>query len=141
MNTLFAASSGGGGIQLIVLMVLVFGFFWFIAIRPQNKQRRAHKEMLSMLKKGDEVITIGGMFGTIKKIGPDWVDLEIASRTRVRYLKRAISSIVSEEDEDLEEESEEEVDDSDDSATEIEAESTDSAEIDAEADDTETDKA
>ena len=48
-----------------------------------------------MLKKGDEVVTIGGMFGTITAIGDDWVELEIAKRTKVRYLKRAISSITS----------------------------------------------
>ena len=66
--------------------------------------------MLSMLKKGDEIVTIGGMYGTVKKIGDDYVELEIANRTRVRFLKRAISSIVSEEEEEEEEEYEEETD-------------------------------
>jgi preprotein translocase subunit YajC len=139
MNAIVGASSGGGGFQIIILMIAFLGIFWFLAIRPQRKQQRSHREMLSMLKKGDEVITIGGMFGTIKKIGPDFVDLEVANRTRVRYLKRAISSIVSEEDEQYEEESEDEVEDAGDAATEIEAADTDSSE--PVADDDESDKA
>jgi preprotein translocase subunit YajC len=62
--------------------------------------------MVMMLKKGDEVVTIGGLFGTVTKIGDDWVELEIAKRTRARCLKRAISSITSiteDEDEDEDE--------------------------------------
>jgi preprotein translocase subunit YajC len=141
MNAIVAASSGGGGFQIIILMIAFLGIFWFLAIRPQRKQQRAHREMLSMLKKGDEVITIGGMFGTIKKIGPDFVDLEVANRTRVRYLKRAVSSIVSEEEEEYEEESEEEVEDAADQVTEIEAADADSSEADAGADDDESGKA
>jgi preprotein translocase subunit YajC len=59
--------------------------------------------MVSMLKKGDEIVTIGGMFGTVTGIGDDWVEIEIARRTRVRYLKRAVSSItvaIEDDDED-----------------------------------------
>jgi preprotein translocase subunit YajC len=62
--------------------------------------------MISMLKKGDEVVTIGGMYGTVSAIGDDWVELEIAKRTRVRYLKRAISSITSIDEYDEDEEDE-----------------------------------
>jgi len=60
-----------------------------------------------MLKKGDEIVTIGGMFGVIRRIGDDWVEIEVSRGTRVRFLKRAVSSIVSEEEEDEEEEYEE----------------------------------
>jgi preprotein translocase subunit YajC len=92
---------------ILVVYILVFvGLFYFLAIRPQRNQRRRHTEMVSMLKKGDEIITIGGLFGTVRKIGDDWVELEIANRTRVRFLKRAISSIVTEEEEEEEEEDE-----------------------------------
>ena len=59
-----------------------------------------------MLKKGDEVVTIGGMYGTVSAIGDDWVELEVAKRTRVRYLKRAISSITSIDEYDEDEEDE-----------------------------------
>jgi preprotein translocase subunit YajC len=91
-----------GGVLLIWILVF-FGIFYFLAIRPQRRQKQAHREMVSMMKRGDEVVTIGGMFGTVRKIGDDWIELEVGRGTRVRFLKRAISSIVSEEDEEEEE--------------------------------------
>jgi preprotein translocase subunit YajC len=94
----------GGGAAIIIWILIFFGIFYFLAIRPQRRQKQQHQEMVTMLKKGDEVVTIGGMFGTITGIGDDWIELEVAKRTRVRYLKRAISSITSiNEDEDEDE--------------------------------------
>ena len=91
----------GGGAAIIIWILVFFGIFYFLAIRPQRRQRQAHSQMVTMLKKGDEVVTIGGLFGTVTKIGDDWVELEIAKRTKARCLKRAISSITSiVEDED-----------------------------------------
>jgi preprotein translocase subunit YajC len=95
----------GGGAAIIIWILVFFGIFYFLAIRPQRRQRQAHTQMVSMLKKGDEVVTIGGLFGTVTKIGDDWVELEIAKRTKARCLKRAISSITNivEDDEDEDE--------------------------------------
>ena len=90
-----------GGVLLIWILVF-FGIFYFLAIRPQRKQKQAHREMVAMMKRGDEVVTIGGMFGTVRKIGDDWIELEVGRGTRVRFLKRALSSIVSEEEEEEE---------------------------------------
>ena len=92
---------------IIIWILVFFGIFYFLAIRPQRRQKQQHQEMVSMLKKGDEVVTIGGMFGTISAIGDDWVELEIAKRTRVRYLKRAVSSITSVEEIDEDEDDDE----------------------------------
>jgi preprotein translocase subunit YajC len=91
---------------IIIWILVFFGIFYFLAIRPQRRQRQQHAEMLGMLKKGDEVVTIGGMFGTVTAIGDDWVELEVAKRTKVRYLKRAISSITSIEEYDEDDEDE-----------------------------------
>jgi preprotein translocase subunit YajC len=91
---------------IIIWILVFFGIFYFLAIRPQRRQRQQHAQMISMLKKGDEVVTIGGMFGTVSAIGDDWVELEVAKRTRVRYLKRAISSITSIEEYDEDDEDE-----------------------------------
>jgi preprotein translocase subunit YajC len=91
---------------IIIWILVFFGIFYFLAIRPQRRQKQQHSEMVNMLKKGDEVVTIGGMFGTISAIGDDWVELEVAKRTRVRYLKRAISSITSIDEYDEDEEDE-----------------------------------
>ncbi len=93
--------------MLIIWILVFFGIFYFLAVRPQRKQRQSHQEMVAMLKKGDEIVTIGGMFGVIRRIGDDWVEIEVSKGTRVRFLKRAISSIVSEEEEEEEEEYEE----------------------------------
>jgi preprotein translocase subunit YajC len=93
----------GGGAIIFVYIILFVGVFYFLAVRPQRRQRHAHQEMLTMLKKGDEIVNIGGMFGTIKELREDYVVLEVANRVRVKYLKRAISQIVSEEEEDYEE--------------------------------------
>ncbi len=99
---------GGGSAIIFVYIILFVGVFYFLAVRPQRRQRRAHGEMLTMLKKGDEIVTIGGMFGTIKELREDYVVLEVANRTRVKFLKRAISQIVSEEEEEEYEEYDEE---------------------------------
>ena len=95
----------GGGAAIIIWILVFFGIFYFLAIRPQRRQKAQHSEMVQMLKRGDEVVTIGGMFGTVTKIGDDWVELEVAKRTKVRYLKRAVSSITNivEDDEDEDE--------------------------------------
>ena len=91
---------------IIIWILVFFGIFYFLAIRPQRRQKQQHAEMIGMLKKGDEVVTIGGMFGTVSAIGDDWVELEVAKRTRVRYLKRAVSSITSIDEYDEDEEDE-----------------------------------
>jgi preprotein translocase subunit YajC len=94
----------GGGAAIIIWILVFFGIFYFLAIRPQRRQRQAHSQMVMMLKKGDEVVTIGGLFGTVTKIGDDWVELEIAKRTKARFLKRSISSITSIVEDDDEDE-------------------------------------
>ena len=119
----------GSGGAIIIWILVFFGIFYFLAIRPQRRQKQAHAQMEHMLKKGDEVVTIGGQFGTVSRIGDDWVELEVAKRTKVRFMKRAISSItdisedVEEEDEEeyieVEDEDVEEVDESEDEVDEM----------------------
>jgi preprotein translocase subunit YajC len=94
-----------GGTAIIVWILFFVVIFYFLAIRPQRRQKASHDQMERMLKKGDEIVTIGGLFGTVTRIGDDWVELEIAKRTKVRFMKRAISSIteISEDDGDEEE--------------------------------------
>jgi len=129
----------GGGAIIFVYIILFVGVFYFLAVRPQRRQRRAHQEMLTMLKKGDEVVTIGGMYGTIKELREDYVVLEVANRVKVKYLKRAISQIVSEEEEyeeyeDYEEEPEE-LEEADESQDEAEDESEEAEDESEEAED------
>jgi preprotein translocase subunit YajC len=71
-------------------LLLLFVVFYFLLIRPQQKRQKQHKSFLEGLKKGDKVITSGGMYGTITGITDDSVTLEIAEKIRARVLKSSI---------------------------------------------------
>jgi preprotein translocase subunit YajC len=92
-----------GAVMMIFYVLLFVAIFYFLAVRPQRRQKAQHSEMMRAMKKGDEVVTVGGMFGTVRKMGDDWVELEVAPRTRIRFLKRSISTITQAPDEDEEE--------------------------------------
>ena len=82
--------------QSIILMIGVFAIFYFIVIRPQNKQRAEHQEKLNNVKKGDKVVTAGGLRGTIKEFqGKDQeiIILDVGSDTKVNVMKNYIVSI------------------------------------------------
>ena len=86
-----------------IAYVLVFAVILFMLWTTYSQQRRAKKaaaELQRLLKKGDEVLTVGGMFGVIRKMGDDFVILEVESGARVKLLRRAIREILSEEDDD-----------------------------------------
>ncbi|MBA3684871.1 MAG: preprotein translocase subunit YajC [Planctomycetes bacterium] len=70
-----AASSGGGGLQMIALPVLILGVMYFLLIRPQRKEEKKRKELISALKRGDRVVTIGGLHGEVVAVGETTVDL------------------------------------------------------------------
>lgn len=89
---------------MIIWILVFFAIFYFLAIRPQRRQQRAHQEMVGALEKGDEVTTIGGLMGTVTRIGDDWIELAIARRTRVRMMKRAVSSVAATSIDELEDE-------------------------------------
>ncbi len=81
-----------------LLIFVVIAFMLWTTYSQQRRARRAADELQRMIKKGDEVVTVGGMFGTVRKVGDDYIVLEIAERTRVRFLKRSIREIVNEEE-------------------------------------------
>jgi len=72
-------------------MILLFAIFYFLIIRPQQKQRKKHEEFLKSLKKGQVVVTSGGLIGEIKSISEDTVNLKVADGTIIKVLKVAIS--------------------------------------------------
>ena len=84
------AAGCGGGMQSIVFMLLMFAVFYFILIRPQQKRARQHAELIGALKKGDDVITRGGIIGRISGVQDNVVTLEIQEKVRVRILKSYI---------------------------------------------------
>ncbi len=89
---ILAQAPGGGSSPLVNLgfIALLIGIMYFVMIRPQQKQAKAHRELLSGLKKGDEVITQGGVLGKIHLVSEQTVTLEVASGVRIRVLKRSI---------------------------------------------------
>ncbi len=80
--------------MLIIYVVAFIAIFYFMAIRPQQKQRRAHLELLNSLKKGDTIITAAGMYGTVKKVDDNVVEVEIAKGVTIKVNRRAVSEII-----------------------------------------------
>jgi preprotein translocase subunit YajC len=91
---------GGGGTTAFLINILpiaaIFLVFYFLVIAPANKQRRKTQEMLTSLKKGDRVLTSGGIYGTIQGVEPDVVYLRIAENVKVKVSRSAIASVVTE---------------------------------------------
>jgi preprotein translocase subunit YajC len=77
--------------NMLFLVAIFFGIFYFMIIRPQQKQQKTHKSYLESLKKGDEVITTGGLIGRIVGVQGDILTLEIANNVRVRVLKDQVN--------------------------------------------------
>jgi preprotein translocase subunit YajC len=92
---LYAAASGGSSSFLPLLMiVLLFGVMYFMMIRPQQKRRRDAQQMQSTLGPGSEVVTIGGLHGTIVGSDDETVTLEAAPGVHLRYARPAIARIL-----------------------------------------------
>lgn len=76
-------------------LVLIFVVFYFLLIRPQQKRAKEHKTMLTALRRGDRVVTGGGIIGTVAKVvGDDEVAVDIAEGTRVRIVRSTITSVL-----------------------------------------------
>ena len=97
MNTIAYLQAGGSGAFLVQILPIaaIFLVFYFIVIAPANKQRRKTQEMLSALKKGDRVVTQGGIYGTVQGVEAEVVYLKIAENVKVKVSRSAITSVVS----------------------------------------------
>ena len=92
---LLQTSAGTGAMIAQVLPILAIGLvFYFIVIAPANKQRRKTQEMLSSLKKGDRVVTTGGIYGTIQGVEAEVVYLKIAENVKVKVARSAVSGVL-----------------------------------------------
>ena len=94
------AQGGGNVFASILPLVLIFVVFYFLLIRPQQKRAKEHRAMLGALKKGDKVITSGGVYGIIENVGTNTVTLKIAENTKVKFGKSYIASVRATSDED-----------------------------------------
>jgi preprotein translocase subunit YajC len=101
---------GAGNFTFLISLVLMVAIFYFLLIRPQQRRTRQQRELVSSLSVGDEVVTIGGMYGRILELDEDTVTLDAGAGTRLRFLKQAIARKFVEEsldagDEEADEES------------------------------------
>ena len=87
-----AGAQAGNPLTGFLPIILIFVIFYFLLIRPQQKKSKAHNAMLTQLKKGDKVLSAGGIFGEITGIKEDVVTLEIAPKVRVKVSRSSVSA-------------------------------------------------
>jgi len=101
MYTIAVASNGqgivgggaGGLFAALVPFVLIFVIFYFLLILPQRKKEKEHLAMVGNLKKGDKVVTTGGIYGTITKLKKNYVEIEVCDNTKLRVQRKCISQL------------------------------------------------
>lgn len=90
-----AEGGGAGGIVSLIPLVLIFVVFYFLLIRPQQKKMKAHRAMVDALKRGDKVVTGGGILGTVTKVVNDAeLQVEVAEGVRVKVLRHTIQEVL-----------------------------------------------
>lgn len=85
-----AGEAGGGGMTMILMLVLVFAVMWFLMIRPQQKRQKELNNFRDNLKKGDKVVTVGGIYGTIVEVNEGKVMLEIDKDVKIKVDKSSL---------------------------------------------------
>jgi preprotein translocase subunit YajC len=83
----------------LIIIVVLFGLFWVLLVRPQRRRGVEQRELLSSLEPGDEIVSTGGLFGVIKSIDGDELHVEIAEGLVVRMAKRAVAGLVERDEE------------------------------------------
>ena len=99
LDILISPAQAGAGAQPSMLggilpLIIIFVVFWFLLLRPQMKRAKEHRELLTKLQKGDEVITSGGMAGRIEDLGESFVVVEIADKVSVKVQRGAITAVL-----------------------------------------------
>ena len=93
-----APAAAGGDMQSSLMgmlpLVLMFVVLYFVMIRPQMKKQKEHRSMIEALAKGDEVVTAGGVLGTVSKLGDSYVSLEIAQGVEVQIQRSAVVQVL-----------------------------------------------
>jgi preprotein translocase subunit YajC len=98
IDLLAAAGSAAGAGPNIFVQVLPFvgmiAIFWFLIIRPQMKRQKDHQTKIAGVKKGDQVVTAGGLVGKVTKVDDVYVELELGTNVRVKAIKATIGDII-----------------------------------------------
>lgn len=88
------AAGNGGGLTAFVPLILMFAIFYFLLIRPQQKKAKEHQNMINAVKKGDRVITSGGIHGRIMAVDDTTVSIEVAEKIRIKVSKGNIGTVM-----------------------------------------------
>jgi preprotein translocase subunit YajC len=108
IESILAQARGGSSITFLISLVLMVAIFYFLLIRPQQRRVRQQRELVGSLDVGDEVVTIGGMFGRIMEMDDETVTLDVGGGSRIRFVKQAVArKILEDEDEPTSEETSE----------------------------------
>lgn len=101
VSAAYAQTAGGagglaGGLGGILPIILIFGIMYFLMIRPQQKKMKMHKAMVAALRRGDQVLTQGGIIGKVTKVKEDAneVEVEIATGVKIRVMQHTIASVM-----------------------------------------------
>ncbi len=99
INQAYAAGAGapqGGGIEMIIMLVMFAAIFYFMIYRPQSKRAKEHKNLMSSMTKGDEVLTSGGLVGKISKIAEDndYISIELNPNNEIVIKKDFITAVL-----------------------------------------------
>ena len=90
------STGGSGALMQFLPLILIFVIFYFLLIRPQQRKMREHRAMIAGLRRGDKVLTSGGLIGTVNKVVSDTeILLEIAENVRIRVARSAVNEILS----------------------------------------------
>lgn len=90
-----APATGTGGLISFVPLLLIFVIMYFLMIRPQQKKLKQHKAMVEALRRGDQVVTAGGMIGKVVKVADHELEVELAPNVKVRVVKNTIAQVMS----------------------------------------------
>ncbi|MCB2013797.1 MAG: preprotein translocase subunit YajC [Sphingobium sp.] len=90
-----AASAGGPGFLVQILpLVLIFGVFYLLIIRPQSKRMKEHKAKIEAVQKGNQVVTGGGLVGKVTKVEPEFVEVELGPNMKVKAVKSTLTDVI-----------------------------------------------
>jgi preprotein translocase subunit YajC len=94
-QTADAGAAGGAGLLMqFAPLILIFVVFYFLLIRPQQKRAKDHRDMLGNLRRGDRVVTGGGIVGTVQKVADDELTIEIAENVRVKVIRSTVTTVL-----------------------------------------------
>jgi preprotein translocase subunit YajC len=87
-------AGGSGGLGAFLPLIIIFAIFYFLLIRPQQKKSKQHKQLLSELRKGDKVISSGGLHGVITGMSDEVLTVEISPKVRVKISRGSIAGVI-----------------------------------------------